>query len=224
MKYSIETLTRDVMARLGEVPRPQQSLPSPSSDFQADSQTPLSGIPWPQDMMALKVRGLLPEVGSRLIREASLPLEGNVGEGTPCSVGLEVSASLVSRLMPCGLYAVEVQLPEDFLRIGSAKMGEWLHSVSETVAPRDSDWACQWSSEPGIAGCPTRPRAYLDSGSAGLLLRLVGSEGGEDALEWLRVWRIPVADEEGRFRFPAVIYPELVSALTKRLSEEQINY
>lgn len=211
MRYGIETLISDVMARLGEFPRPQQSLPALSSG----SGSSLSGIPGPQDVVALKVRSLLPEVGSRLIREAEvLPPPEEAPESRTC----------VPSLMPCGLYAAELQLPEDFLRLGSVKMGEWRHSVSEAAGPNDSGWECQWSSEPGIAGCPTRPRAYLDSGSAGLLLRLVGSEGGEDALEWLRVWRIPVADEEGRFRFPAVIYPELVSALTKRLSEEQINY
>ncbi|MDE6512265.1 MAG: hypothetical protein K2L00_09290, partial [Muribaculaceae bacterium] len=110
MIYGIETLIGDVMARLGEFPRPRPSLPASSSG----SGLSLSGIPWPQDVVALKVRSMLPEAGSRLIREAA-PLPSAEG-------GAEAPVS-VSRLMPCGLYAAEVSLPEDFLRIGMARMG-----------------------------------------------------------------------------------------------------
>lgn len=207
MKYSIETLTLDVMARLGEFPRPQQSMPPLSSG----SGPFLSDIPWPQDVMALKVRSLLPEAGSRLIREA---------EALPPSSGDSEPRDSVRRLMPCGLYAAEVPLPEDFLRMGAAKMGEWLHPVAETVAPEDPDWVCQWSSEPGIAGCPTRPRAYLDRSASGLLLRLIGSESKDDVLEWLGLWRIPALDGDGDFDFPAILYPGLLSSLAKGLSPQ----
>lgn len=208
MKYSIETLTRDVMARLGEITRPQASY--------ADLPPGIHDIPSPQDVIALKVRSMLPEVGSRLILQAPIGFRPPEG-GEPISASPS-EVRMAVRLMPCGLYAAEVALPEDFLRMGSVRMGEWRHAVSEAVGPADSGWARQWSAEAGIAGCPARPSAYLDRTAAGVVLRLMGSRAEEDALDFLTVWRIPVPDADGDFRFPAILYPELVSSIAGSLS------
>lgn len=205
MKYSLDILTRDVMARLGEFPRPRPSLPGVSSP---------DSIPWSQDIIALKVRSLLPEVGSRLILEAPSPPEGGEAIESPASGGPGI---WMGRCMPCGLYAAEIPLPDDFLRLESVKMGEWRHAVSQVIVAADSGWLRQWSPEVGIAGCPERPRAYLDRTASGPLLRLVGSHSVDDSLGWLRLWRVPIPDEDGCFDFPATLWGQLTSAIVSLL-------
>lgn len=193
MKYAVEDLIRDVMARLGEISRPQSSL--------------ACDVPWPEDILALKVRSLLGDVGRRLIREA--PAESLAGDDGAVATSLEVGM----RLMPCGLYAAEVELPEGFLRMVSAKMGEWTRGVSALSGPDDAGWERQWSAEPGIAGCTGRPRAYLDLTGRIPVVRLLGSRSPDDALEWFSAWCIPETDATDRFHFPKGLYGALVSSV-----------
>lgn len=187
MVFTIEKLKRDVMARLGEIPQP---LPSLAVD-----------VPGPADIVSLKVESMLPGKGSRLLREASLEMLG---------AGCQSDVEVTKRKMPCGLYAAEIRLPEGFLRLVSVKMRSWDSSVSKVILPGLAEWECQWSAEPGIAGCPSRPRAYLD----GKILRVVASNTEDDTLERFCCWNMPIPDSEGSFEFPDLLYPELVGALS----------
>ena len=206
MKHSILKLQSDVMARLGEIARPQSQSSASSSAVD---------VPWPEDIIGLKARSLLPEVGGSLIREAPLPLldcGASHSPGTP-----EVYAM---RRMPCGLYGAEVRLPGGFLRLVSVKMSDWGRSAVSVVLPESSGWNRQWSVESGIAGCPDRPRAYVDSDGGGILLRLMGSGSEDAALEWLNVWSVPEIDSSGEFDFPETLYPDLVAGISGRLIKE----
>lgn len=195
-KLNIDRLLTDVLARLGETARP---LP-PSADAGG-----WADVAQPEDVIALKVRASLPEVGARLIREAPPELLGGGASAAP--------PQATRRLMPCGLYAAEVRLPDDFLRLAGARMAGWRHGVGAATPPGDPQWGRQWSAEPAIAGCAERPRAYLDSDSGGLLLRLLGS-GEEDAdVDFIDLWSTPTLTEAGDFLFPPGLYPELVAAL-----------
>ena len=198
MKYNIQQLQSDVMARLGEIARPQSAFP-------------VSDVPWPEEIIGLKARSLLGETASTLIRKAAAE---SLGYGHSCRHG-----EAVMRKMPCGLYAAELLLPEDFLRLTSVKMAGWTRGVHSIILPEASDWNRQWSAEAGIAGCPERPRAYLDHTGGGMTLRLVGSESEADTPEWFCGWCVPVISEEGEFDFPEGLYPELTASIAGRISE-----
>lgn len=188
MIYTIEKLQTDVMTRLGELARPLPSLSDTS-------------IPSPPDVVALKTKSLLAEVGSRLIRKATVDMLGN---------GMPIEGVVTMRQMPCGLYAAEVTLPDDFLRLVSLKMSGWERGVRGVILPGTPDWSRQWSAEEGIAGSPAKPQVYSDvNGSVGIL-RAVGSRAMDEELEWFCGWRVPVVDGEGRFDFPAGLYGELL--------------
>ena len=195
MRFSIDRLRTDVMARMGEIARPRGQSPTQSA---------IDAVPWPEDIIVVKVSSLLPEVGSRLIRESPLLLP-DCGASSP-----EICRM---RQMPCGLYAAEVRLPVTFIRLESAMLSGWRIDVRSVVMPSSPEWSRQWSAEAGIAGCPVRPMAYVDSDSGGPLLRLVGSEMEAAALEWLNVWTVPEPDSSGGFDFPEVLYAELVGEL-----------
>ena len=175
MIYDIDTLIRDVSARVGEM----------------------------ADEVALMVESRLPEVGERLLREAPMEMLGQ---------GEELDAEVTARLMPCGLYAAEISLPEDFVRLVSVRLEGWERSVCRVTGYDSIGSDCQWSAEPGIAGCPERPRCYLDM-AGGLVLRLVGSEKVPVVSE-LRVWRLPMAPS---FYFPPLLYPRLVAEIGKMI-------
>lgn len=158
------------------------------------------------DEVAHMIAEMLPAVGAFIIREASIER---------LSGGVPITSETTSRLMPCGLYAVEAALPEDFLRLVSVKIPGWLRPANSLILPGDAAWECQWSAEPGIAGSPERPRAYLDCGGAGSILRLIGSGDNDTALEYLRVLTIPVAPD---FDFPEQLYPELVGMIAEKIT------
>ncbi len=180
---TLHQLQSDVMKRLGE-------LAGSLSSF------PVASVPGPEDIIALKVESLLPEIGGKLLREASMEMLG---------AGVPIAAEVSAMLMPCGLYAAEVRLPDDFVRLTSVSLIGWQRSISRVIVPGDPGWECQWSAEPGIAGSPGRPRGYLDGG----LLRLIGTEG-EVEVEHIYGWRLPKGLE---FEFPELLYSELVKGI-----------
>lgn len=198
MRYTLHRLQTDVMARLGETVRPQGLLSA-------------AGVPWPEDIIGVKVASLLGELGSRLLQEA------DCGLSCPRDVGIPSGVLAVLKRMPCGLYGAEVRLPEMFLRLVSVKMAGWRRSVCGLVSPGSAEWSRQWSPEPGIAGSPERPRAYLDSDGEGMLLRLLGSVDSSDTLESLGIWIVPSAGEDGGFDFPETLYAALVGAIAAKL-------
>ncbi|MDE5880115.1 MAG: hypothetical protein K2H60_00155, partial [Muribaculaceae bacterium] len=103
-----------------------------------------------------------------------------------------------------------ISLPENFVRLVSVRLEGWERSVCRVTGYDDVGSNRQWSAEPGIAGCPERPRCYLDV-AGGLVLRLVGSEMAPVVSD-LRVWRLPAAPA---FRFPPLLYPRLVTEIGK---------
>ena len=191
MVYTIERLQKEVSARLGEISVTPTSISA-------------SGVPTPAEIVAAKIKSMLPEEGSKLIKGASADELG-------CGIEMEVTVA-TSKLMTCGLYAIEIELPEDFLRLVSLKMAGWERSVGRLILPTMPEWECQWSEEPGIAGSPQRPRAYMD----GKILRAIGSQEN-DSTESMYGWRIPVADTDGNFDFPAGLYPDLLGAIASRI-------
>ncbi|MDE6696549.1 MAG: hypothetical protein K2K25_06685 [Muribaculaceae bacterium] len=195
MVCTLDQLQRDVMSRLGENPQPQPSYEG-------------LDIPAPIDVIRQKILSLLPEIGSRLIREAS---SDSLGDGEVIDV------SVVMRKMPCGLFAAEVKIPEDFLRVVSVKMSGWTRSVNQIIMPGDKEWSRQWSAEPGIAGNPDCPKAYIASADRGLILRLIGSEDEDDILDWVRICRFRTPENDASFYFPSSLYSALISEMTKLL-------
>lgn len=191
MLCAIERLESDVKARLGEISRPQPAF--------SDSE-----ILSPADVISIKVECLLPEIGSRLILDA--PLELLQG-------GMESSAEIKMRIMPCGLYGAELILPAGFLRLVSMRMRAWSRSEGHLILPGSAEWECQWSVEEGIAGCPERPRVYFDGG----MIRAVGSRSQTDTLASFRCFNIPNPDSEGSFPFPDLLYPSLVSSIASSI-------
>lgn len=148
---------------------------------------------------------LLPEIGTSIIMNAPM---ARLGDGIPAAT------DTTSRLMPCGLHAIEIGLPNNFLRLISVKIPEWDHPANRLILPDDASWECQWSSEPGIAGCPARPRAYLDSDNEGRILRLIGSTNPDATPSYLQILTIPHAPD---FHFPTHLYPELLRAIVASL-------
>lgn len=195
MKYSVARFSADVMGRLGEIARPQD-------------QSDASDVPWPEDIVALRVRSLLGEIGTRLITGA--PHE-RLGDGVP------LSGQASMRLMPCGLYAAEVPLPPGSLRLVSARMSGWIRNAVTSVLPGSPDWSRQWSAEPGIAGCPSAPRVYVDRDVTGLMLRLVGSVSEDDSPELVSVLTLPEPDGEDKFDFPEILYQDLIREIAESM-------
>lgn len=196
MTYTIETLTEDVMARLGENARP---LSASESEY---------GLPSARGLMERRVTKMLPEAGSTLILEASAcQLAGGEPAGEAHSM----------QKLPCGLYGAMIGMPADFLRICTVKMAGWQSPVTEAVGIGSGDSGRKWSKHPGIAGCPSRPRVYVGMTDSGLMLTAVGSESATDTPDCCLIWRIPKADAEGRFRFPEALYPALVTLIATSL-------
>lgn len=194
MVYAIESLQKDVLARLGEIAMPQPSLPA-------------LAVPTSADIVKAKIKSMLPEEGAKLIRGASAEALGS---------GIQMEVAVADyKLMPCGLYAAEVELPEDFIRPGSLKMSGWEKSVNSLILPASPEWDCQWSPEQGIAGCQQRPRAYRD----GKILRAIGTVEKDSSVS-LYGWRLPVADTDGNFHFPSGMYPDLLGAIASKISTE----
>lgn len=109
------------------------------------------------------------------------------------------------------MYAAEVSLPEDFLRLVSVNMESWSRPAVRLILPEMAEWECQWSEEEGIAGCPERPRAYLE----GRVVRAVGIRNTSDMPVSIRSWRIPRPDADGRFEYPAKLYAHLVDGVAE---------
>lgn len=191
MVCTLDQLQSDVMSRLGENPRPLVSYEG-------------LDIPSPANVIRKKIASLLPEIGSRLIMDSP---SDRLGVGEP----IEEVATM--RKMPCGLFAGEVALPEDFLRLVAVKMEGWKRNVAQAICSSDMEWNRQWSAEAGIAGCPDAPRAYLVCEENAMKLRLMGSEEGIGSLEFLRICRSPSPDAAGTFHLPQALYPPLISEI-----------
>lgn len=193
MIYTLEQIRHDVMSRMGETPEV-----SPSSS--------LGSIPHISQILDRKIRSLVPEFGSKLILDA--PLEKLTGAE-------EYTADITPRKSKCGLYAFDIPLPDDFLRLVSVRMKSWERAVLSVITPDSDKYLCQYSPEPGIAGCPSRPMAYLSPG----ILTAIGSASPSDSLDHLLLWRIPslspsLSDSSSlsdSLSFPASLYPLLLS-------------
>lgn len=193
MAYTIERLKHDLLARLGEITRSQTSLSIPD-------------IPSTEDIVGIKAESILPYVGKRMILNSPQEL---LGSGEKISTGISIKKTR------CGLYGAEITLPDGFLRLENIKMTEWSRQVCRLILQGSQEWACQWSEEKGIAGCPEYPKAYLD----GDIVRAIGSVEESDTLECFRCWRVPEPNEMGEFYFPEALYPDLVSEIATAIIE-----
>ncbi len=191
MICTLERLYADVSARLGEIPRPQGS---PSS----------TKIPSPSEIIACKADDFLPEVGARVIKEASPELLTSAP-----SYDSEISM----RIMPCGLYAAEMPLPASFLRLASVRMSGWSRSVRGLILPGSPEWDCQWSPETGIAGSPSRPKAYLDMSGGSPIIRAMASSSADDTPAELSCFCAPIPSADAVFIFPDTLYYALVAEI-----------
>lgn len=195
MDCTLDQLLSGVMARLGEI------SPSPSPCL-------CEGLPSTTDMLKERVASLLPSIGKGLIAQAS---PGELGGGE------DMAAEADMVLLPCGLYAADIPVPDGFLRFVSARMGEWNRAVVAVADPGSGSWSRQWSAEESIAGSPSLPRAYLCHADGVRVVRLVGSTSVSDTLLWLRGWGIPRPDAEGSFSFPRLLWPDLITKIAEMI-------
>lgn len=194
MNYTLTRLRDDILARMGESVAP--------------AGVHLAGVASTAEIVERKAGSLLPEVGRRLLSGASAAMMA----GAP-----GFASSIAARKMPCGLYAADIALPDGFARLVAARMESWSRSVHEMALPGTGGYERQWSDEPGIAGCPSRPRAYLHHTAAGAALRLMGSEAPADTLAHLYLWCEPRPDPDGSFLFPAALYGALVGGIAEAM-------
>lgn len=197
MQYAITKLLSDVMALSGETPRRRESLAAIE-------------VPWTSDSLAMRIEALLPICGKEVLLEAA-PHSLGGGEST--------TPAFTCRLMPCGLYAVDLRLPADTVRIVSLTLPGWKREVTRVIKSDSAEWTRQWSREAAIAGCPEKPMAYLGASEAGIMLRSLGIErpiavsegagGAVAASPRVVIWRVPGVDGEGNFCFPEGLYSEL---------------
>lgn len=197
MTYSIERLADDVLALLGENAR------SPSVSLATGD------VPSVRSRIERRIAALLPEIGSEQIAGAPVTV---LGGGEPLTAEVEF------RRLPCGLYGADVGLPDDVVRVAAVKMASWERAVSEPIPASSGESGREWSKEPGIAGNPIRPHAYLSIGERGRKLTLCGSETEADRLEICLVWRIPGADGEGKFRYPEILVPALAARIAEAIT------
>lgn len=199
-------LQADVMALSGENPRQRQSVSAVDAL-------------WAVDALAIKIKALLPICGKTLLKEAShLALGG----------GEELTPKFTCKKMPCGLYAVDMQLPATTIRTVSLSVPGWKRDVSRVITADSAEWERQWSAEAGIAGCPTMPIAYIGASQSGVMLRAMSiekpfaietdtdTETDNTTPPRVSIWREPETDEDNKFQFPENLYSELVSAIAKR--------
>jgi len=194
MTYKLQQLQADVMALLGENARQRDALAGVD-------------VPGAVGMLSVRIKGLLPVCGKILLQDAPQHLLGGGDSLTP---------RFSTCLMPCGLYAVDMELPADTVRIAEIRLKEWARGVGLVFTPDQDGWRRQWSREPGIAGSPANPLAYMSPSSAGVLVRAIGvaaPPADTASSPSLTAWRIPVADESGYFCFPAHLYPDLVNKI-----------
>ncbi len=206
MQYQMLKLQADVMALSGENPRQRQSVSAVDAH-------------WANDAIAIKIKALLPICGKTIIMEASLHTLGG---------GEQLTPQFSCKKMPCELYAIDMQLPATTARIVTINMPGWEKDVWRVITADSTEWARQWSSECGIAGCPTMPIAYIGTSQSGVMLRAMScekpfaieSDTEEDNTRRPRVsiWRLPEIDEVDNFHFPEYLYSELVHAIANELS------
>ena len=195
MNYTLTRLHGDVMARLGEpvAPQPQCGYLQPASES-----------------ISLKISAALAAEGSRLISSAAASRLGDA---------VTYPAEAEWKTMPCGLKGARIRLPPDFLRLVAVRAEGWTRAATRLVEPDNPEWERLWSAEPGIAGCAERPMAYLmaDGGSPSLIAMGCSEEEGGGEVE-LRIGRVPAADADGTFEFPAALYADLVASLAETVT------
>lgn len=157
------------------------------------------------------IRGSLPGT-TDMIMEAS---------AADIADGILLSPECTPVKMPCGLYATMIPLDPDIIRVCAVKMRGWRREATEIIDTGSAAATRLWSREPGIAGDRLNPAAYLLAGPGGRRLAAMGSTDNSDSLEYLRVWKIPDVTEDGRFSFPALLYPRLIERLADSIRTNQ---
>lgn len=194
MTFTLQDTAAAVLARLGMAS--EGGLPATVSSA-SDA-----------DIVSAAIRAMLPSTGG-MVAEASAD---DVMDGD------EISPEVTFTETPCGLLDAVMHLDADVIRVCAVKMKGWSRPVAET-APASSPAAARiWSKEPGIAGSPLNPAAYLTAGPSGLTLHAMASADRTDALEYLKVWKTPSVTPDGRYSFPARLHPLLIDRLTASIT------
>lgn len=161
------------------------------------------------EAVARKIRALLPGAASTLIADAS---------ATELAGAPELTLTPAFTRMPSGGYAAEADLPAGFLRLAGVRMSCWREDAREVVMQGSGRLSRLWNPEPGIAGSPERPIAYVTAGASGLKLFAMAAPSAGEATLSLRLWSIPLPDSEGNFHFPAPLRHKLAANIAAQLA------
>lgn len=105
-----------------------------------------------------------------------------------------------------------LQLPDDFLILGSVKLSGWSRSVDTLAAENNTLRLLQASDVEGVRACSQRPATAVETGGpGGRVLRMYGA-GNDDTLE--EGWYLPVPAFAGdTLEVPPAIYYQLVKEI-----------
>ncbi len=144
MICNLTVLVADVLALMGEAPAPQAegSESFPGTDL--------------HEAVSRKVAALLPGAGSTLIADADM---------ADLADAPQLSLSASKRLMPSGAYAAVAPLPAGFMRPVAVRLESWTDDARHIFGAGSRLTPRLWNPEPGIAGTPSSPRAYIMAGS-----------------------------------------------------------
>lgn len=89
-------------------------------------------------------------------------------------------ANSVDWLGEVGKSSGRIHLPDDFLRLVSFKMSDWVRAVSVVITDDHPLYEMQSSRYPGIRGCPQDPIVAIVTQPIGQVLEFYSCDGGED--------------------------------------------
>ncbi|MDE6341284.1 MAG: hypothetical protein K2K93_03110 [Muribaculaceae bacterium] len=196
MTCTITMLVADVLALMGE-----------TAATSAEAAAIFPGAD-PREAVSRKVAALLPGAGSTLIADADV-------KDLADAPLLTLTAS--KRLMPSGAYAGVATLPAGFLRAVAVRMECWADDARHIFGAGCHLTPRLWNPEPGIAGTPTAPLAYILAGSEGLQIWGMASPSDSTESLLLRCWSIPTPDAEGTFHFPGALYAALAARIASQM-------
>lgn len=118
-----------------------------------------------------------------------------------------------------------VRLPEDFMRLITFQMSDWVRAVSTPITENDPLYIQQQSRYPGIRGCPQNPIVAIVEQPIGLVLEFYSCTGGEDVFikraRYIPTPRIVDGSIEicEKLRSAVVYYAAYLTALTTAQGE-----
>lgn len=174
MRIHADTLISYVLGALGE-------SPSPTSAFAGERE----GL-----QLRELVRQLLPEAAAKAVMEAPRAILDDFSH----------FGESIGRL---GKGAGYVMLPDDFLRLVSFRMSDWLCSVTEPAEEGSALYRLQSSPCPGVRGQWHRPVCRITQRSVGRVLEFYSCRSEEAEVVEANYIAKPTFDASGYMRLPA---------------------